>query len=125
MKSDTPWKVQQLSGSFNGYSDWATFAVRDSHNHCLATVGSVDRATAPHNESNAHLMASAPELLKACRQLYSVVESLAFTAKGLLPNPDLKPWDANDRTHAATIADYLATAHNKLATAEALANPHE
>lgn len=72
--SDYPWTVQSLGDHFNGYPDWTTYTVRDAHNHCLATVGQVDRATAPHNQSNAALLAAAPELLEAAELAYRNLE---------------------------------------------------
>lgn len=63
--SPAPWELQRLSGGDS------TFCVRDAQNHCLAVVGEVDRATAPHNEANALLMVAAPDLLKALQHIDS------------------------------------------------------
>lgn len=69
MNSPTPWKLQPLATEHHGYAAWHTFAVRDSRNHCIAVVGAVDRATAPHNAANGQLMKAAPELLAICEEI--------------------------------------------------------
>lgn len=55
--------------------EWTTFSVRSNpQNHCLAVIGDVDRATAPHNEANARLIAAAPDLLEACQSIWKMIE---------------------------------------------------
>lgn len=72
-----PWVLQSLETNFRGYRDWPTFAVRDSvGNHCLAVIGDIDRATAPNNEANAHLIAAAPDGLEAARMALFEIERL-------------------------------------------------
>lgn len=68
-----PWTLQTLETNHNGY-EWKTFAVRSKANHCLATIGDVDRATAEQNEGNAFLIAAAPELLEACKEAQKLIE---------------------------------------------------
>lgn len=59
--------------NWHGYEDWNTYAVRDAHNHCLAVIGDVDRATSKYNQANARLMAAAPELLAALEDTLRVL----------------------------------------------------
>lgn len=63
------WTVQHLQSNHHGYPDWDTYCVRSERNICLATVGDVDRASAPDNKRNAHLMAASPKLLTQCKAL--------------------------------------------------------
>ncbi len=80
MNSANPWTVQSLDVGFHGYPDWSTFAVRDAHNHCIAVVGQIDRATTLNNEANAKLMRSAPELRQLCESGQAWLEAAAILA---------------------------------------------
>lgn len=75
MISKTPFRLQKLEDKHNGY-DWPTFAVRDAENHCLATVGDVDCATAGKNEGNAKLFIASPALLNACQIAEATIKRL-------------------------------------------------
>lgn len=69
------WIVQEVESNHHGY-EWPTFAIRDAvTNYCLAIVGDVDRATAPDNFKNAHLMASAPDLLEVLKRAQAVIDT--------------------------------------------------
>ena len=70
--SPGPWQLHRLMTNWHGYPDWSTFCVRSKGNHCLATVGDVDRATSERNEANAILMVAAPDLLDAAGMLADV-----------------------------------------------------
>lgn len=81
MTSKTPWTIQQLETNHHGY-DWPTYAIRDAQNHCIALVGDVDRATAEMNETNALMMAAAPEMFQA---LWAIVELSKDQGRANLP----------------------------------------
>jgi hypothetical protein len=67
-----PWVLQQLETNHSGY-DWPTFAVRSTPgNYCLAVVGDVDRATADVNKGNACLIAAAPDLWAASKEVLRI-----------------------------------------------------
>ena len=69
-KSTGIWMLQLLETNHNGYP-WETFTIRTTkENYCLATVGDIDRATAPQNKQNAQKMVAAPELLSALENLF-------------------------------------------------------
>lgn len=64
-----PWTVQQLESEHHGYTGWPVYAIRSKENICLAIVGDVDRYESERIPANARLIAAAPELLAALRDV--------------------------------------------------------
>lgn len=63
-----PWKLQLLQDGRKGYPGWKTYCIREQKTNVhISTVGSVDRYYEKNNLRNAILMASAPDLLEACK----------------------------------------------------------
>ena len=64
-----PWMKQDL-GQKSGYPNWHEYAIRDKKtNVCLAVIGNVDRYFEKNNEANARLIAAAPDLLAALKEM--------------------------------------------------------
>ena len=78
--TEGPWGLQTITTNHHGYEDWPVFCIRSGGSavggHCLATVGDVDRATAPKNAANARLMVAAPDLLSVVTEFLWDQESL-------------------------------------------------
>jgi len=91
--SATPWHVENHNPYVRGWQDWQSFTVRDAHNHCLAIVGDVDRATAPFNFQNASIMAEAAALLIALRRCKEIAEdgSRPYSARNELIRDHVTP----------------------------------
>lgn len=70
MYTKGPWTIQELAKDISGYSGWNSYCIRANNNIHLATVGDVDRFFQDDNESNARLIAAAPDLLEALKALF-------------------------------------------------------
>ncbi len=82
--SPGPWEVQALGIWSKDYkSSDITYCVRDASHQCLAVLGEVDEATAPHNEKNARLMAASPHLLVMLQRILDGVIRLPELPKTL------------------------------------------
>jgi len=66
-----PWNIQDLTKTWNGKEgDWhGGFRLAASDNCCLGIIGHVDARYKHQAKANAHLIAAAPEILEALKEI--------------------------------------------------------
>jgi len=90
-----PWAVQGLGPVRPEYPDWNHYAIRSPENICLAVVHEVDRYGADRALPDARLIAAAPELLKACKEVISAAGSPSLWIQQVADAIAKAEWEAD------------------------------